>query len=91
MRKAVSLIVGCMLLVIGNYMPKVNYVKNVDVKTEKARKINRFLGYETVIMGLLFFVSIFLPPVSSVICLCLLIPYVIIGIIYGVIKGKSTK
>lgn len=84
-RKIVSFIVGVILLVIGNYLPKFDYIKNYDVNTEKARKINRFIGYETVVMGLIFFMSIFLPPISSIICLLLLIPYAIIGVVYGII------
>ncbi len=89
-RKAVSFIVGVILIVIGNYLPKFDYVKNYDIDTEKAKKINRFIGYETVIMGLLFFISIFLSPISSVICLILLIPYVIIGVVYGIIIGRRS-
>lgn len=88
-RKAVSLIVGVIFLVIGNYLPKLDYIKNHDVETEKARKINRFIGYETVGMGILFVISIFLPPISSVICLCLLIPYAIIGVVYGIATGRK--
>ncbi|MBO5099105.1 MAG: hypothetical protein J6C16_02935, partial [Clostridia bacterium] len=88
-RKAVSLIVGVIFLVIGNYLPKLDYIKNHDVETEKARKINRFIGYETVGMGILFLISIFLPPISSVICLCLLIPYAVIGVVYGIATGRK--
>ncbi len=83
-RKSAALIVGAMFLVIGNYMPKFDYIKNYDVDTEKARKINRFIGYETVIMGILFLISIFLPPVATLCCIFLVIPYAIISIIYGV-------
>ncbi len=83
-RKTVLLIVGTMFLVLGNYLPKFDRVKNYDIDTEKARKINRFIGYETVVMGLLFIISIFLPPMWSVWCLLLLIPYAIISIIYSV-------
>lgn len=86
-RKAVAFIVGVIFLVTGNYLPKFDYVKNFDVETEKARKINRFVGYVTVIMGLLFILSIFLPPISTVVCLLLLIPYAVTAIIYGVIVG----
>ena len=88
-RKAVSLVVGVIFLVIGNYLPKLDYIKNHDVETEKARKINRFIGYETVGMGILFLISIFLPPISSVICLCLLIPYAVIGVVYGISTGRK--
>lgn len=88
-RKAVSLIVGVIFLVIGNYLPKLDYIKNHDVETEKARKINRFIGYETVGMGILFLISIFLPPISSVICLCLMIPYAVIGVVYGISTSRK--
>ena len=88
-RKAVSFIVGVIFLVIGNYLPKFDYIKNYDVDTEKARKINRFIGYETVGMGILFLISIFLPPISSIICLCLLIPYAVIGVVYGISTGRK--
>ncbi len=84
MRVAAALIVGGVLLVVGNYLPKFDYIKNYDIDTEKARKINRFLGFETVIMGMLFILSIFLPPVFTLFCIVLLIPYAVIGIIYGI-------
>ena len=87
-RIVVALLVGGIFLVIGNYLPKFDYIKNYSVDTEKARKINRFIGFETVIMGILFIISIFLPPVATVACLFALIPYAIIGIIYGVKVGR---
>lgn len=88
-RKVAMLIVGGIFLVIGNYLPKFDRIKNHDVDTQKARKINRFIGFETVVLGILFVVSIFLPPVVSVICLFLLIPYAVIGIWYGVKVGRK--
>lgn len=88
-RKVVSLIIGVMFLIIGNYLPKFDRIKNYELETEKARKINRFIGYETVVMGLLFIISIFLPPVYSVCCIVLLIPYAIIATIYGIIVGRK--
>ena len=83
-RKIAAILVGAILILIGNYLPKFDYIKNYDVDTEKARKINRFIGYETVIMGVLFIISIFLPPAFTVGCIVLLIPYAIIGAIYGI-------
>lgn len=88
-RRVAMLIVSVILIVIGNYMPKFDYIKNYDVNAEKARKINRFIGFETVILGVLHLISIFLPPVASVICLVLFVPYVIISIIYGIKVGKK--
>ena len=88
-RKVAGVIVGSILLVIGNYLPKFDYIKNYNLDTEKARKINRFIGFETVIMGLLFIISIFLPPIATVFCLVLLIIYAIISVIYGIIVCRK--
>ena len=88
-RKIVSFIVGVIFLIIGNYLPKFDYIKNYDVNTEKARKINRFIGYETVVMGLLFFISIFLPTVYTAVCIGLLLPYAVIAVVYGIITGRK--
>lgn len=90
-RMIAAVLVGGMLLVTGNYLPKLNYVKNYHLDTDTARKINRFVGFETVILGILFLLSIFLPPVATVVCVCLLIPCIVIGVIYGVVTGKSKK
>lgn len=83
-------IVGIEFVVLGNYLPKLNYVKNYRLSEEKARKFNRFGGFLTFIMGVLFLISIFLPPVASVVCLFLIIPYVIVLLAYmfAIIKKK---
>lgn len=88
-RIVVSLLVGAMLITLGNYLPKFDYIKNYDLSAEKARRVNRFIGFETVVMGVLFIISTFFPPIFTVICLFLLIPYAIIGIIYGIKVGKG--
>jgi len=88
-RKLAGLLVGGILLVIGNYLPKFDYVKNYDLNTEKARKINRFIGYETIILALLFIISIFLPPIATLVCIFLMIPYAIISVIYGIRVAKK--
>lgn len=88
-RAVAAFIVGGMLLVIGNYLPKLDYIKNYKIEAEKARKINRFLGFETVIMGALFIISIFLPPPFTAGCIFLMIPYGIIGAVYGVYISKK--
>jgi len=87
-RRFAMIIVGGIFLVVGNYLPKFDYIKNYDLNTEKARKINRFIGVETVIMGLLAIVSIFLPPEFSVAWLVLLIPYAIVAVIYGIKNAR---
>lgn len=89
-RRIVAAIVGITLIVIGNYQPKLDYIKDYDkVSTEKARKINRFIGFATVIMGAIFILSIFLPPIATVISLFLLIPYALICVIYGIKIGSK--
>ena len=88
-RKSVALIIGVMFLVIGNYLPKFDYIKNYDINTEKAKKINRFIGFETVIMGILSIVTVFLPPFTTLVWLFLLIPYAVISIVYGVKVGRK--
>ncbi len=88
-RRISALIVGVIFITIGNYLPKFDYIKNYDIDTEKARKVNRFIGFESVIMGLLFVVSIFLPTVFTVVCLFLMIPYAVIGVLYGIITARK--
>lgn len=83
-RRFAMFIVACIFLVIGNYLPKFDYIKNYDIHSDKARNINRFIGFETVIMGILALVSLLLPPVASIVWLILLIPYAIISIVYAI-------
>ncbi|MDO5478682.1 MAG: DUF1648 domain-containing protein [Clostridia bacterium] len=88
-RRVVAFLVGGIFIVMGNYLPKFDYIKNYDVEAEKARKINRFIGYMSFVMGLLFIISIFLPPIFTLCCIILLIPYAIIGLIYGIKEGRK--
>ena len=88
-RRIAMLVVGGIFLVIGNYLPKFNYIKNYDLDTEKARKINRFIGKMAVVLGVLAIITIFLPPIFSVAWLFLLIPYAIIGVVYGIKVGRN--
>ncbi len=88
-RRIVAFIVGVMFLVLGNYLPKLDYIKNYKLDTEKARKINRFMGYETFCMGILFIASVFLPTITTIICLGLLIPYTVIGAVYAIVTARK--
>ena len=88
-RKVAAILVGGVMIAIGNYMPKFDYIKNYDVDAEKARKVNRFIGFGSVIMGVLFILSIFLPPWATIGCILLLIPYAIIGTVYGIKVAKK--
>jgi len=88
-RRFAMLLVAAIFIIMGNYMPKFDYIKNYDVEAHKARKINRFIGNLMVIMGLLAVVTLFLPPVYSVIWLFLLIPYAVLCIVYGIKVGRK--
>lgn len=87
-RRCAMIIAGVVLLVIGNYLPKLDYIKNKEVDTQKARKINRFVGFETVIMGILAIITAFLPSIVSVIWLFMIIPYGIIASVYSMVVIK---
>ena len=90
-RKVACLVVGIIFLVTGNYLPKTNYVKNKTLDSEQARKLNRLYGYGLVILGFLFLISIFLPPLFSVICLLLLIPYTGFCAVWSIKAGKKKE
>ncbi len=86
-RKWAMVIVGGTLIAIGNYLPKFDQIKDFKgqiINGDKARKANRFIGFESVVMGVLAIVTIFLPSIASVIWLFLLIPYAIISVLYSV-------
>ena len=88
--KSVAVMLGVLFLVLGNYMPKLDYVKNRDVDTEKARKINRFIGNLTVIMGFMMLIaSLLTSSATTIVCLSLLIAYAVICIIYGIVTGRK--
>lgn len=89
MRTVAAIVVGVVFLLLGNCLPKMDYIKNYKLEPEKAKKINRFLGYETVIMGILLILSVFFPPTATEVCLLLLIPYALIGVIYSIYVAKK--
>ena len=88
-RCVVMLLVGVMFIVLGNYMPKFDRVKNFNMDAEKARKVNRLIGRMMVGMGILAILTVFLEPMVSVLWLFLLIPLIIISVIYGVKVAKE--
>lgn len=90
-RKPVMILVGTILVVVGNYLPKLDYVKNYNLDTYKARKINRFMGFASVIMGLLFMLSIFFDAIVSVIVLVVMFVCVLVCAIYAFVVSKGKK
>ena len=90
-RRVAMLIVAGLFIVMGNYMPKFDYIKNYDIEAHKARRINRFIGILMVIMGVLAGISIFLPPILSVAWLIILIPYAVVSVVYGIRVGRKNE
>jgi len=88
-RRVVVLIVGALLIVTGNFLPKVDRLNGIKTSPDKARKINRFIGFATVIMGVLMLLSIFFPPVASLIALLLMIPYILVAVVYSIIVVRK--
>lgn len=88
-RRIVACIVGVILIAIGNYQPKFDRIKDYDGNTEKAKKIHRFIGIATVVMGLLFLVSTLFVPTATLVCLFLLVPYALVCALYGLKVGSS--
>lgn len=90
-RRIAIFIVGFIFVILGNYMPKIGYtgVNFGKIPPDKSGKFKRLIGYETVGLGILFFISILLPPFASVAVLILLFPYIVINCIYAVYLRKN--
>lgn len=86
-RKIALFIVGVLFIAVGNYLPKAGCVNSFSKRnafSDKTRRLNRIIGYETVVLGIIFLISIFLPKVFSIVSLLLLIPYTIINLICAI-------
>ena len=83
-RRCLILLVSALFLVLGFCVSKLTYTKNRKMSIENSRKVNRFIGIETVIMGILGLITILLPPAATMIWVILLIPYTVIAVIYGI-------
>ena len=88
-RRIISVIAGVFFFVTGIYLPKLDYVKNKKVDKETARKINKFTGDLTTILGALFVASVFFEPIATTVCLLLVIPYSIICVVYAFIVSRK--
>ena len=88
-RRVAVFLVSVMFVALGNYLPKLSYVRHYNFEPEVAKKINRFTGFGMVIFGFLGFVSILLPPVFSMVWLILLIPFGVISFVYAIWLGRK--
>jgi len=83
-RRITAVLAGLIFIVTGICVSKLDYIKHFDIDTKKAKKINRFVGYESLLIGLAFIGSIILPSAATSACVILIIPCLIIGTIYGI-------
>ena len=90
-RRVAVFLAGILFVVLGNYLPKLSYVKHYNLEPEVAKKINRFTGFGMVIMGILGLLSILLPEEASLVWLWLLILYGIITLLYTLITAAKYK
>ena len=88
-RRIATSLVGVIFIVIGIYLPKLDYVKNMKVSVQKAKKINKFTGVSMVVMGVLSLVTIFLPPIFAVAWVILVILCSILCMVYAKIVGSK--
>lgn len=88
-RRIVMVMLGIIFVAMGNYMPKLNYVKNYNISADKAKKINRFTGFAMVIMGILSVVTVFFPPVVSVVWVVLVLLFAILCTVYTIWQVKT--
>ena len=88
-RRIVMVVVGIVFIAMGNYMPKLGYVKNYNVSADAAKKINRFTGFAMVILGILSVVTVFFSPVVSVVWIVLVIVCGIICTVYTIKQVKA--
>lgn len=95
-RKIACLLIGVVIILMGNYLPKVksgNYINihpKILIDDEKRwRKYSRTLGYTYVISGILLILSLLLQPIFSVLVVILFILANILNIIYAVFTTKK--
>lgn len=88
-RAVAAVLIGVVSILIGIYLPEVDYVKNSKMEPQAALKINRFMGYALMVMGVLFIISISLPPIATIVCVILLIFCGIAGTIYEIKMGRK--
>ena len=88
-RRVAVALVSLEFLFMGNYLPKMNYIKNYKIDTATARKINRFCGITMVILGVMGLVSLLLPTGASIVWLALTLLSVIVILIYTLIQIKK--
>lgn len=95
-RLVVMVVVGILLIIVGNYLPKTKrvsylhfgFMKQMDDRSY--RKISRFSGYMLVINGFLFLISIMFDKMVSVFLVVLLMVESLLLTVYSIKKGVHT-
>lgn len=93
-RKSILLVLGILYMIIGNYMPKMNYEEmkgkmHPMLKNEKLyRKIIRLMGYTFVIFGFVLLISIACKPIISWIVIIMLVLVLLMEGAWIYVKNK---
>ena len=91
-RKLVMGLLGIMLLVMGNYLPKTkgtSFIKGLKVDDEELQnKLNKTAGYMFFINGILAIISIFMKPIFSV---CVIFVAILESLILEIWMCKKIK
>lgn len=90
-RKIVMIILGILLVVIGNYLPKTKGKINMlqKISEQEYRKVSKVFGYLMIVNGLLFIISNLFSQYVSVFVVCLVIVEIIVLWLYTIIKRKD--
>lgn len=90
-RKIVMIILGILLVVIGNYLPKTKGQINMlqKISEQEYRKVSKVFGYLMIVNGLLFIISNLFSQYVSVFVVCLVIVEIIVLWLYTIIKRKD--
>lgn len=97
-RKIICFVIGALMIVMGNYLPKTSLKGNMRVRpkiliqNEKlGRSALRCVGFTMVITGILLILSILFAPVYSIAVLVLLIIITLIEFFYFISKALKEK
>lgn len=96
-RKVVCLILGIVFIILGNYIPKMSYTNhnmiNLPIRPENEhvwRVFSRIMGIAFIGEGFLLLVSLFFPPIASVLAIAIFLGLLIGISFYGsAISGKK--
>ena len=95
-RRIACLLVGIIIILIGNYMPKIRYEDNKKLQkslflrtADVWNKVKRPFGYFYILAGILMIISIFFEPIISMIALIIFLVVAVSISAYAVILSNK--